>query len=163
METYQIKKPASIKSRKRVGRGPSSGHGKTCCRGQKGQGSRSGFSMNPGFEGGQMPFQRRVPKRGFNNYIFAVNYELVNVSQLAKLTVETIDKEVLSKAGLIKCVDSKVKILGNGEIAKTGKIIADKFSETAVSKIKKAGGTVEVIEVKKIVKKVKKDKKVNNA
>ena len=155
METYQIKKPASVKSRKRVGRGTSSGHGKTSCRGQKGQGSRSGFSMNPGFEGGQMPFQRRVPKRGFNNYVFAVNYELVNVSQFAKLTVETIDKEVLSKAGLIKSADSKVKILGNGDIAKTGKIIADKFSETAVSKIKKAGGTVEVIEVKKIVRKIK--------
>ena len=159
METYQIKKPASVKDRKRVGRGTSSGHGKTCCRGQKGQGSRSGFSMNPGFEGGQMPFQRRVPKRGFNNYIFAVSYELVNISQLAKLAVETIDKEVLSKAGLIKSVDSKVKILGNGEIAKAIKVIADKFSETAVSKIKNAAGEVEVIEVKKIVK----NKKVNNA
>ena len=144
METYQIKKPSSIKSRKRVGRGPSSGHGKTSCRGQKGQGSRSGFSMNPGFEGGQMPLQRRVPKRGFNNSIFANKYELVNVLQLAKLSAGTVDNEVLFKAGLIKSVGSKVKVLGNGEITKAVKVIADKFSETAASKIKKAGGEVEV-------------------
>jgi len=145
METYQIKKPSSVKNRKRVGRGHSSGQGKTCGRGQKGQGSRSGFSMRPGFEGGQMPFQRRVPKRGFNNKIFATNYELVNVVQLAKLTVSTVDKEVLVKAGLIKCTNSKVKVLGNGEITKAIKVIADKFSETAASKITKAGGEVEII------------------
>ena len=156
METYQIKKPSNIKNRKRVGRGPSSGHGKTSCRGQKGQGSRSGFSMRPGFEGGQMPFQRRVPKRGFNNFIFETKYELVNVLQLEKLTAQTVDKEVLFKAGLIKCIDSKVKILGNGEISKAIKVIADKFSETAASKITKAGGTVE------IKNKTVKDK-VNNA
>jgi large subunit ribosomal protein L15 len=156
METYQIKRPSSIKNRKRVGRGPSSGHGKTSCRGQKGQGSRSGFSMRPGFEGGQMPLQRRVPKRGFNNSIFAVDYELVNILQLAKLDAETVNKEVLFKVGLIKCIDSKVKILGNGEITKAIKVIANKFSETAASKIVKAGGEVEVIvEVIKVKKEVK--------
>ena len=150
METYQIKKPSYVKSRKRVGRGPSSGHGKTSCRGQKGQGSRSGFSMRPGFEGGQMPFQRRVPKRGFNNFIFETKYELVNVLQLEKLTAQTVDKEVLFKAGLIKCIDSKVKVLGNGEISSAIHVVADKFSETAASKITKAGGKVELIIKKKI-------------
>ena len=158
-EVYQIKKPASAKKRKRVGRGPSSGHGKTSCRGQKGQGSRSGFSMTPGFEGGQMPFQRRVPKRGFNNYVFAAKYELVNIVQLAKLTDETVDKKALFKAGLIKCTNSKVKILGNGEITKAVKVVADKFSETAVSKITKAGGKVEVIK-KEVFKKVEAAKKI---
>ena len=160
METYQIKKPSSIKSRKRVGRGPSSGHGKTCCRGQKGQGSRSGFSVRPGFEGGQMPFQRRVPKRGFNNTVFAVNYELVNVVQLEKLAAQTVNNEVLFKAGLIKFLDSKVKILGNGEITKAVKVVADKVSETAASKITKAGGEVEIKKVeKKDFKKAKKEVK----
>jgi large subunit ribosomal protein L15 len=110
--------------------------------------------MRPGFEGGQMPLQRRVPKRGFNNTIFAKKYELVNVLQLAKLTTQTVDKEVLFKAGLIKCMDSKVKVLGNGEITKAIKVIADKFSETAASKITKVGGEVEI---------KKQTVKVNNA
>jgi large subunit ribosomal protein L15 len=158
MGTYQIKKPASVKSSKRVGRGTSSGHGKTSCRGQKGQGSRSGFSMNPGFEGGQMPLQRRLPKRGFNNSVFTVNYEVINILQLAKLDVETVNKEVLFKVGLIKIIDSKVKILGNGEITKAIKVIADKFSETAASKIVKAGGEVEVIKEVKEVKAIKNKK-----
>jgi len=139
MELYTLKKPASIKRRKRVGIGPSSGHGKTSCRGHKGQMARSGAKHRAWFEGGQMPLQRRIPKRGFNN-IFKVYYQVVNVSQLDKLDVAEITPEILVKSGLIDSVCEPVKILGNGEISKGKKIIADAFSASAIEKIKKAGG-----------------------
>lgn len=139
MELYTLKKPASIKRKKRVGIGPSSGHGKTSCRGHKGQMARSGAKHRAWFEGGQMPLQRRIPKRGFNN-IFKVYYQIVNVSQLDKLDVSEITPEVLVKSGLIDSVCEPVKILGNGEISKGKKVIADAFSASAIEKIKKAGG-----------------------
>ncbi|HOP28644.1 MAG TPA: 50S ribosomal protein L15 [Spirochaetota bacterium] len=139
MELYTLKKPASIKRKKRVGIGPSSGHGKTSCRGHKGQMARSGAKHRAWFEGGQMPLQRRIPKRGFNN-IFKVYYQVVNVSQLDKIEVSEITPEVLVKSGLIDSVCEPVKILGNGEISKGKKITADAFSASAIEKIKKAGG-----------------------
>lgn len=139
MELYTLKKPASIKRKKRVGIGPSSGHGKTSCKGHKGQMARSGAKHRAWFEGGQMPLQRRIPKRGFNN-IFKVYYQIVNVSQLDKIDVSEITPEVLVKSGLIDSVCEPVKILGNGEISKGKKITADAFSASAIEKIKKAGG-----------------------
>ena len=139
MELYTLKKPASIKRKKRVGIGPSSGHGKTACKGHKGQMARSGAKHRAWFEGGQMPLQRRIPKRGFNN-IFKVYFQIVNVSQLDKIDAAEITPEVLVKSGLIDSVCEPVKILGNGEISKGKKVIADAFSASAIEKIKNAGG-----------------------
>ena len=138
---YLIKKPSSIKKRKRVCRGISAGQGKTGGRGYNGQLSRSGSRKRPWFEGGQMPLQRRVPKRGFTN-IFQKNYQLVNLAQLNKLKEELITAEVLKDKGLIKKVNGLVKILGNGNIDRAVKIEANSFSQGALDKIKKAGGEV---------------------
>jgi len=139
MESYQIKKPKSIKKRKRVGTGISAGGGKTCGRGMNGQKSRSGFKLRPWFEGGQMPLQRRVPKRGFTN-IFRKEYQIVNLSQLAKLSDETIDPAVLKGKRLIEDDKKLVKILGDGELSKAVAVTADWFSKSAKAKIEKAGG-----------------------
>ncbi len=139
MERYQLKKPASIKRRKRVGCGPGSGKGKTCGRGMNGQLSRSGSKKRPWFEGGQMPLQRRVPKRGFNN-IFKSSYQVVNLSQIEKLAAGDLDHAAMKKNGLIKKTDMKVKVLGNGKLSKSFKISADAFSQSAIDKIKEAGG-----------------------
>jgi large subunit ribosomal protein L15 len=140
MEQYIIKKPDSIKKRKRVGTGPSAGGGKTAGRGHKGQMSRSGSKHRAWFEGGQMPLQRRIPKRGFNNAIFRKYYQIVNVSQINKIDTNEINPEILFKNGLIKDITKLIKILGNGEIQKSMKVIADSFSASASEKIKKAGG-----------------------
>ncbi|MDY6968379.1 MAG: 50S ribosomal protein L15 [Spirochaetota bacterium] len=136
---YQLKKPISFKKRKRVGRGCSSGHGKTCCRGQNGQLSRSGSRKRAWFEGGQMPIQRRVPKRGFNNY-FKKNYNIVNLFQLLNLESEEINTELLLKNGIINSSNYPLKILGEGDIDKPITVIADAFSKSAIEKIEKAGG-----------------------
>ncbi len=128
-----------MKKKKRVGCGPSSGHGKTSCRGQKGQRSRSGSKSRPWFEGGQMPLQRRIPKRGFNN-IFKLEYQIVNVSQLEKLSEGNIDPDMMEKAGIIKFGNGPVKVLGNGSLSKSITIVADFFSQSAQEKIQKAGG-----------------------
>jgi len=138
MESYQLKKPASIKKRKRLGCGNGSGTGKTSGRGQKGQKSRSGGGVRPGFEGGQMPLQRRIPKRGFTN-IFKKEYRILNVSQLEKLNLSVVDPDVLTKARLLK-EGSFLKVLGNGEITKAITVTADIFSKSAKEKIEKAGG-----------------------
>lgn len=143
MELYQLEKPESIKRRKRVGCGNSSGSGKTCGRGQKGQMSRSGSRQRPGFEGGQMPLQRRIPKRGFNN-IFKKEYQIINITQLDKLNSGVADTAVLLKEGLIKSEDKLIKILGNGEITKSITVYADVFSKAAQDKIEKAGGKIVV-------------------
>lgn len=143
MELYQLKKPASIKGRKRVGRGDSSGHGKTSGRGQNGAGARSGTKFRPGFEGGQMPLARRVPKRGFNN-IFKNEYQIVNLLQIEKLGAETVDVALLEKAGLIDDQNGLVKILATGDLTKSVKIFADAFSAPAKEKIEKAGGSAEI-------------------
>ncbi len=136
--------PGSRKKRKRVGRGPGSGHGKTSCRGHKGQKSRSGGGTKPGFEGGQMPLQRRLPKRGFTN-IFAKQYAIVNISTLNRIDETTITPDVLIKEGILKNVLDGVKILGNGEITKQVNVKAHAFSASAKEKIEKAKGTIEII------------------
>ncbi|HNQ97830.1 MAG TPA: 50S ribosomal protein L15 [Treponemataceae bacterium] len=138
-ERYTLKKPESIKNRKRVGRGMSSGHGKTSCRGHKGQMSRSGAKRRAWFEGGQMPLQRRIPKRGFNNP-FRLEFAVVNLTQIGSLGSQEIDRDILIKKGLVKGKESAIKILGNGSIEKAITVYADAFSATAKEKIEKAGG-----------------------
>lgn len=131
--------------RKRVGRGPGSGHGKTACRGNKGQRSRSGHSLNAGFEGGQMPLHRRIPKRGFNN-IFRREYAAINVSQLNQFkSGSTVTPEELVRVGMIKKAVHGVKILAEGDLKASLIVRAHKFSAGAVKKIQAVGGTVEVI------------------
>ena len=132
----------SKKPRKRVGRGPGSGLGKTAGRGHKGGQSRSGHSARPGFEGGQMPLIRRVPKRGFHND-FRVEYSVVNVSQLGALG-KKVDPEVLLERGLVHR-GRRVKVLGNGEIKSAVTVSAHKFSRAAREKIEAAGGRCEEI------------------
>lgn len=146
MELNNLKpKKGSRHARKRVGRGQGSGHGKMSSRGEKGQKSRSGYSRMLGFEGGQMPLHRRVPKRGFTN-IFRVEYSVVNVADLEKAfeAGATVDTEMLRKAGLIRG-RKRVKVLGNGDIKKKLTVHADKFSDSAKSKIEAAGGTCQEI------------------
>lgn len=139
-------KPAagSRKKRKRVGRGNSSGQGKTCGRGHKGQGQRSGGNRPPGFEGGQMPLQRRVPKRGFRN-IFRKEYAIINVGSLNIFKDgDVVDIATLVEAGLVKNRKSGVKLLGKGDVEKKVTVKVNKASVSAVSKVEKAGGSVEV-------------------
>ena len=127
-------------ARKRVGRGPGSGLGKTAGRGEKGQKSRTGYSGRPGFEGGQMPLVRRVPKRGFTN-IWRTEYSVINVGDLANLEGE-ITPEVLVRRGLVRS-GQPVKVLGDGEIGTAVTVKANKFSKSARAKIEAAGGTCE--------------------
>jgi len=128
-------------NKKRVGRGMGSGMGKTSTRGHKGQGSRSGSSMMRGFEGGQMPLHRRLPKRGFTN-IFKTEYEVVNLERLAGLGEKEITPETLRKAGVVSSKKSLVKVLGEGELSSALTVHAHKFSKSAQEKIEKAGGKV---------------------
>lgn len=130
----------STKNRKRVGRGPGSGTGKTSGRGHKGQGSRSGGSVPAYFEGGQMPLIRRIPKRGFKN-IHRVEFQVVNVRDLERCD-GAVDPEALKAVGLVASLRKPVKILGEGEIAKKLDVSAHKFSKSAVAKIEAAGGSV---------------------
>jgi large subunit ribosomal protein L15 len=134
--------PGSRKNKKRVGRGCGSGHGKTSCKGHKGQKARTGGGTKPGFEGGQMPLQRRLPKRGFTN-IFQKKYTVVNVGSLAGLEDAVITPDVLLREGLIRNMKDEVKILGEGEITKPVTVKAHAFSESAKEKITKAKGSVE--------------------
>ena len=128
---------------KRVGRGPGSGHGKTASHGHKGQNARSGGRRGPRFEGGQMPLQRRLPKRGFTN-IFKVEYQIVNVGDLNSFESQTVvTPSVLQEAGKIRSLRKPVKILGEGDLSVSLTIKADKLSQTAKQKIVDAGGNVE--------------------
>lgn len=144
MKLEELKPPKGArKVKKRIGRGPGSGHGKTATKGHKGQKARSGGVKGAGFEGGQMPLQRRIPKRGFTN-IFRKEYVEVNLGDLAALS-GTVTPEVLKENGLIKKVKDGVKVLGMGEL-KAGLVIrAHKFSKSALEKIEAAGGKAEVI------------------
>lgn len=138
--------PGSKKLPNRKGRGVGSGNGKTAGKGHKGQNARAGGGVRPGFEGGQMPLYRRVPKRGFNNKLFAKVYAEVNVSDLNVFeNGATITEEVLKENGLVKKVVDGVVILGNGELTKNLTVQAKKFTKTASEKIEAAGGKVEVI------------------
>jgi large subunit ribosomal protein L15 len=138
-------KPAlgSTKNRKRIGRGPGSGHGKTATKGHKGQKARSGGSIKAGFEGGQMPLQRRLPKRGFTP-IDRIEYSVVNLKQLEVFEAGTVvDAAALVSKGLIKNTCNAVKILGNGDLSKALKVTATKFSQSARDKIVASGGSFE--------------------
>ena len=147
MNLSNIHRPKrATEKRKRVGRGMGSGMGKTSTRGHKGQRSRSGSRMIRGFEGGQMPLHRRMPKRGFNN-IFRKEYNIVNLERLAALGETMVTPDVLRKAGVIK-TKLPLKILGDGELKIAITVQAHKFSKSAQDKITKAGGKVEVLSVK---------------
>ena len=132
------------RNRKRVGRGMGSGHGKTSTRGHKGQGSRSGSSLMRGFEGGQMPLHRRMPKRGFTN-IFRTEYTVLNLDRLTELNEAELTLEAFVAKGLLKKRGELLKILGNGEITTAITVHAHKFSKTAQEKIEKAGGKAVLI------------------
>jgi len=145
MNLSNLKKPyRSTEKKKRIGRGMGSGMGKTSTRGHKGQGSRSGSRLMRGFEGGQMPLHRRLPKRGFTN-IFKKEFTVVNLVRLAELGETEITPEVLYSKGVLKKRSGLVKILGVGELTSAISVKAHKFSESAQEKIIKAGGKVEVI------------------
>jgi large subunit ribosomal protein L15 len=144
LSTIRAPKKANEK-RKRVGRGMGSGMGKTSTRGHKGQGSRSGSSTMRGFEGGQMPLHRRLPKRGFTN-IFRTEYQIVNLAELAELGEKEVTPEVLKKARLVKGKDALIKVLGDGELKKAITVHAHKFSKSAQEKIAKAGGKAEIVQ-----------------
>ena len=134
------------KPRRRVGRGTGTGHGKTCGRGHKGGGSRAGSTSVTLHEGGQMPLFRRLPKRGFSNYKFAIRCEIVNVSQLERFQDGAdVGIEQLSNAGLVDSAKSKIKILGKGDLTKKLQVTAHKFSKTAEQKIVASGGAAKVI------------------
>jgi len=144
MNLSNIRAPKKAnENKKRVGRGMGSGMGKTSTRGHKGQRSRSGSRMMRGFEGGQMPLHRRVPKRGFTN-IFREEYNIVNLEKLTDLGESTIDPDMLRKAGVIS-TKRKLKILGDGELKSAITVRAHKFSKSAQEKITKAGGKFEVL------------------
>lgn len=147
MKLESLPKSNETKARKRVGRGPGSGMGKTSTRGQKGQKSRSGVSISAWFQGGQTPIYRRVPKRGFNNKRFETKFATINLSDLDKYFNEgdVVSPEVLKERGIIKKQLSGVKVLANGELTKKLTVKANRFSSTAVTKIENVGGKVEVI------------------
>ena len=144
---FNLKTPAGAhKGRKYLGRGSSSGHGKTSTRGSKGQTSRAGRHFYLGFEGGQSPLIRKMPKRGFNS-IFRKEYQIVNLANLAKIKETTINPELLRAKGLIKDKNKPVKILGEGSLKNPVTVQAHAFSKKACEEIKKAGGVAEVINV----------------
>jgi len=145
MNLSDIKPPkGQTHAKKRVGRGMGSGHGKTSARGHKGQHAGTGFSQKRGFEGGQMPLHRRLPKRGFTN-IFKKQFAIVNLGRLEKLEGETFNAETLIAAGLIHKVKDGIKVLGTGQLTRSITVEAHHFSKSALEKIEKAGGKALVI------------------
>jgi large subunit ribosomal protein L15 len=147
MKLHELNASPEAKSRKRVGRGPGSGLGKTAGRGENGQKSRSGASIPAWFQGGQTPLYRRLPKRGFNNARFRTEYATINLSDLNKYfnDGDVVTPELLKEKGIIKKQLCGVKVLGNGELEKKLTIRANRFSSSAVTKIESAGGKAEVI------------------
>ena len=147
MKLNTLPKTAELKARKRVGRGPGSGMGKTSTTGENGQKSRSGVSIKPWFQGGQSPIYRRVPKRGFNNARFTTRFAVINLSELNKFfnDGDVVSEEILKERGIIKKRLSGIKVLGNGNLEKKLTIKANRFTSSAVSKIEDAGGKAEVI------------------
>ena len=138
--------PGSNKKAFRKGRGPASGNGKTAGRGHKGQWSRSGGGVRPGFEGGQMPLQRRLPKRGFNNSVFATVYATINVSDLNRFEDgAVVDEKAVLESGLLKKTLDGIKVLGNGDLTKKLTVNLKAYSKSAKEKIEQAGGKAEVI------------------
>jgi large subunit ribosomal protein L15 len=145
MNLSGIKPPAGqVKGRKRIGRGMGSGHGKTATRGSKGQHAGTGFSQKRGFEGGQMPLHRRLPKRGFTN-IFKKQFAIVNLGRLEKLEGDTFNADSLLAAGVIHKVHDGLKVLGTGVLTRKITVEAHHFSKSALEKIRQAGGTAQVV------------------
>jgi len=146
MKLHELKAvPGATRAPKRKGRGTGTGNGTTAGRGMNGQKSRSGGGVRPGFEGGQMPLYRRIPKRGFTN-IWGTEYSTLNVSDLNRFdNGATVTPEMVKEAGLVKKVKDGIKILGNGDLEKNLTVQAHKFSKTAIEKIEAAGGKAEVI------------------
>ncbi len=143
MRLHDLKPNKGAKHRKkRLGKGESSGLGKTSGSGHKGQKARSGGGVRPGFEGGQMPLARRLPKKGFNNAQFKTKYAVVNLDRLEAMSGDVINEETLREAGIVKGVCDGVKILGSGELTKKLTVEVDRISATAKQKIEAAGGTV---------------------
>jgi large subunit ribosomal protein L15 len=143
MKLHELKNvPGAVHRKKRVGCGEGGGHGKTSGRGGKGQSARSGSSIRPGFEGGQMPLYRKLPHRGFNNFNHRTEIAVLNVGDLSSLadSITEINAGVLADEGLIRGGEVSVKILGDGEVSRAFKVTAAKFSESAKAKIEKAGG-----------------------
>ena len=147
MKLHELNSLPEAKNIKRVGRGPGSGMGKTSTRGEKGQKARSGVSIKPWFEGGQSPLYRRIPKRGFNNKRFAAEYTIINVSDLNVFEDKTVvTVELLQEKNIInKLAPYGLKVLGNGKLEKALTVKANKFTESAIQKINKAGGKAEVL------------------
>ncbi len=145
MRLSELSPGKGSKKVKRVGRGPGSGHGKTSCKGHKGQKARSGGTKCPGFEGGQTPLQRRLPKRGFNN-IFRKEFAIINLRDIERIAdTSIISPETLIEMGLIRDIKDGLKVLGDGDIKRKITMRAHAFSAAAKEKIAKAGGTAEVI------------------
>lgn len=147
MKLHTLYQPeGAVKERKRVGRGVATGNGKTAGKGHKGQNARSGGGVRPGFEGGQLPLFRRLPKRGFSNAPFKIEYATINVNDLDKFEDgAVVTPELLKEMGILKQQLDGVKVLGNGELTKKITVKANRFSKTAVEKIEKIGGKAEVI------------------
>jgi large subunit ribosomal protein L15 len=148
MKLHELKNiEGATHRRKRVGCGRGGGHGKTSGRGGKGQTARSGGSIRPGFEGGQMPLYRKLPHRGFNAANFHIEYPIINVADLASLdaSVTEVNVETLAAAGLVRGGSASLKVLGNGEITRALKVTATKFSESAKAKIEAAGGQAIIV------------------
>ena len=135
-------------STKRLGRGHGSGHGKTSGKGHKGQKARSGGGIRIGFEGGQMPLYRKLPRRGFNNYNFRTSYQVVNLAELSKVEGDLVNRSVLIEAGLVRDNKQGIKVLGDGNVEKAFTVEADKVSASARAKIEAAGGKVVITNAK---------------
>lgn len=148
MDLSSLKPAEKNKKKKRIGRGPGSGHGKTSCKGHKGQNSRAGGGTPPGFEGGQMPMIRKIPKRGFNNHMFRTDYAILNLNQLDSFEKGGIvSLATCKKKGLVPSSAKRLKILGNGSLDRSLTVVAHKISKATVSKVLSAKGKIE--EVKK--------------
>ena len=142
MRLHNLVKSGGFKKRKRVGRGEGGGLGKTSGRGHKGQRSRSGFGLRPGFESGHIPLYRKMPKRGFSNARFRTEYTIVNTGDLVRVEGDIVDRNALIAAGLIRPSAVLIKILGFGDLDRALTVTADKFSGSAKEKIEKAGGKI---------------------
>jgi len=145
MKLHTLIKSGGRKSRKRIGRGEGSGRGKTSGRGHKGQRARSGSSLRPGFESGHVPMYRKLPKRGFSNFNFRTEYAIVNVGDLGRVEGDTVDRDSLVRAGLVRSSSTLVKVLGEGEVEKAFTVRVDKVSSSARAKLEKAGGSIETL------------------
>lgn len=145
MRLHNLPKSGGFKNRKRIGRGEGGGRGKTSGRGHKGQRARAGSSQRPGFESGHIPLYRKLPKRGFSNFEFRTDYAIINVGDFDRVEGDTVNKEALVKAGLVRNSDKLIKILGEGELSRKLSVSAHKFSGSAKEKIEAAGGSIQVL------------------